>query len=140
MLLSIIDFHLFYDGAVDKQIWAPPTRSQCKVCDTQVTVKACGPLVFFVLSNYWYQVQPCQYLTITFIHIVRGRWKVEAREGGRREEDSGGDHNEPGGRIPPIVTMFKIGLLYKNDIQCRVQYRIRLIYTISYTMYKSINL
>ena len=47
MLLSytIVDFHLFYDGAVDMQIWAPPTRSQCKVCDTQVTVKACGPLV-----------------------------------------------------------------------------------------------
>ena len=45
MLLSytIVDFHLFYDGAVDIQIWAPPTRSQCKVCDTQVTVKACGP-------------------------------------------------------------------------------------------------
>ena len=55
MLLSytIIDFHLFYDGAVDIQIWAPPTRSQCKVCDTQVTVKACGPLVFLEakLSN-----------------------------------------------------------------------------------------
>ena len=46
MLLSdtIVDFHLFYDGAVDIQIWA----SQCKVSDTQVTVKACGPLV-----NMW---------------------------------------------------------------------------------------
>ena len=42
MLLSytIVDFHLFYDGAVDIQIRAPPTRSQCKVCDTRVTVKA----------------------------------------------------------------------------------------------------
>ena len=49
MLLSytIIDFHLFYDGALDIQIWAPLTRSQCKVSDTQVTVKACGPLVVF---------------------------------------------------------------------------------------------
>ena len=50
MLLSytIVDFHLFYDGAVDIQIWAPPTRSQCQVCDTQVTVKACGPLVWYL--------------------------------------------------------------------------------------------
>ena len=47
MLLSytIVDFHLFYDGAVDIHIWALLTRSQCKVSDTQVTVKACGPLV-----------------------------------------------------------------------------------------------
>ena len=47
MLLSdtIVDFCLFYDGAVDIQIWALLTRSQCKVSDTQVTVKACGPLV-----------------------------------------------------------------------------------------------
>ena len=27
------------------QIWALLTRSQCKVSDTQVTIKACGPLV-----------------------------------------------------------------------------------------------
>ena len=47
MLLSdiIVVFHLFYDGAIDIQIWALLTRSQCKVSDTQVTVKACGPLV-----------------------------------------------------------------------------------------------
>ena len=47
MLLSytIVDFHLFYDWAVDIQIWALLTRSQCKVSDTQVTIKACGPLV-----------------------------------------------------------------------------------------------
>ena len=38
-------FSLFYDGAVDIQIWALLTRSPCKVSDTQVTVKACGPLV-----------------------------------------------------------------------------------------------
>ena len=47
MLLSytIVDFHFFYDGAVDIKIWAPLTRSQSKVTDIQVTVKACGPLV-----------------------------------------------------------------------------------------------
>ena len=47
MLLSntIVDFHLFYDGAVDIQIGALLTRSQCKVSDTQVTVQVCGPLV-----------------------------------------------------------------------------------------------
>ena len=49
MLLSytIVDFHLFYDGAVEIQILAPLTRSQCKVSDTQVTVNACGPLVLY---------------------------------------------------------------------------------------------
>ena len=47
MLLSytIVDFHSFFDGAVDIQIIAPLTRSECKVSDTRVTVKACG---FFV--------------------------------------------------------------------------------------------
>ena len=60
MLLSytIVDFHLFYDGAVDIQIWAPPTRSQCKVCDTQVTVKACRPLVF--LTCWFSSIHDCQ--------------------------------------------------------------------------------
>ena len=43
---SIIDYHLFYDGAVDIQIWALLTRSQCKVSDTQVTGKAWWPLVY----------------------------------------------------------------------------------------------
>ena len=37
-------FILWY-GAVDIQIWALLTWSQCKISDTQVTVKACGPLV-----------------------------------------------------------------------------------------------
>ena len=48
MLLSytIVDLYLLYGGAVDMQIRAHLTRSQCKVSDTQVTVKACGPLVF----------------------------------------------------------------------------------------------
>ena len=50
MLLSYtkVDFHLFYDAVVDIQIWAPLTRSQCKVSDTQVTIKACGSLVLIV--------------------------------------------------------------------------------------------
>ena len=48
---TIVDFHLFYDGVVEIQIWAFLTRSQCKVSDTQVTVKACGPLVLQVLSK-----------------------------------------------------------------------------------------
>ena len=43
--LTMVDFHLLYDGAVDIQIWALLTRSQCKVSDTQVIVKGCGPLV-----------------------------------------------------------------------------------------------
>ena len=47
MLLSCITagFHLFYDLAADMQIWALLTRSQWRVSDTQVTVKAHGPLV-----------------------------------------------------------------------------------------------
>ena len=45
--VSIVDFHLFYDVAVNIQILALLTRSQCYVSDTQVTVKACGPLVYF---------------------------------------------------------------------------------------------
>ena len=47
---SIFDFHLFCDGAVDIQIWALLTRSRGKVSDTQVTVNACGPLVWFDIS------------------------------------------------------------------------------------------
>ena len=38
-------FTVFYDGAVDIQIWAPLTRSQFKVSNTQVTVNARGPFV-----------------------------------------------------------------------------------------------
>ena len=46
MLLSdtIVDFHLFYDGAVDIQIGALLTRSRVKVSDTQVTVQPMGLL------------------------------------------------------------------------------------------------
>ena len=39
------DFHLCYDGAVDIHIRYSLIRSQRKVSYTQVTVKACGPLV-----------------------------------------------------------------------------------------------
>ena len=39
-------FFIYYNnGAVDMQICALLTRIQCKVTDTQLTVKACGPLV-----------------------------------------------------------------------------------------------
>ena len=45
MLISytIFGFHSFYNGAVDLQMLPLLTRRQCKVCDTHVTVKACGP-------------------------------------------------------------------------------------------------
>ena len=42
---AIVDIYLFYDGAVDMQIWALLTRKQCRVSDTKVTDKAHGPLV-----------------------------------------------------------------------------------------------
>ena len=51
-------------GCCQIQILAPLTRSQCKVSDTQVTVKACGPLVI-VLSSF---VQRCWYVTIFFFN------------------------------------------------------------------------
>ena len=72
--------------AVDIQIWALLTRSQCKVSDTQVTVKACGPLVIechkmFSCESDWlymyivlrllhgfcsYRTSPLQYLSVHF--------------------------------------------------------------------------
>ena len=42
---ATIDFNLFYDGAVDMQIWALLTSGQGKIYDTQVTVKNYGPFV-----------------------------------------------------------------------------------------------
>ena len=42
---AIVDFYLFSDGSVDMQIWTLLSRSQCRVSDTEVTVKAWGPLV-----------------------------------------------------------------------------------------------
>ena len=52
-------FSLFYDGAVDVQIWAPLTRSWCNVYDTQVTVNDCGPLVksySFPGKKHWFRM------------------------------------------------------------------------------------
>ena len=48
---AIVDLHLhvFYNGFADIQIWALLTGNQCRVSDTQVTVKAHGPLVLFIL-------------------------------------------------------------------------------------------
>ena len=37
-------FIYYYDGAVDMQMCAPLTKSQCKVSDTQVTVRPVGLL------------------------------------------------------------------------------------------------
>ena len=45
LLDAISDFYLFNDRAVDMQIWAPLTKSEFRVSDTQVTVKACGLVV-----------------------------------------------------------------------------------------------
>ena len=42
---AIVNFYIFYDGPVDIQMWSYMTLSQCRVSDTQVTVKACWPLV-----------------------------------------------------------------------------------------------
>ena len=42
---ATVDFHSFYDVADDMQIWALMTRSQCRVSDTQMTVRVLGPLV-----------------------------------------------------------------------------------------------
>ena len=47
----IVVFNSFYDGLVDMQIWAPVTRSQCKVSDIQVTIKAFGPLIYYTFTN-----------------------------------------------------------------------------------------
>ena len=54
MLLSytIVDFDFYYNNeAVAMQICTLLTRIQCKVSDTQVTVKACGPLVSSIASG-----------------------------------------------------------------------------------------
>ena len=58
MLLSytMVDFHLFYDGAVDIQIWALLTRSRCNVCDTQVIVKVCRPFGVFFCEKWMHLV------------------------------------------------------------------------------------
>ena len=38
--LLIVDLYLFNDGAVDKKIWALLTKSQWRVSDTELTIKA----------------------------------------------------------------------------------------------------
>ena len=45
VFLCLVYFYSFYDGAVDMLIWAHLTRSQCGGSDTQLAVKAPGPLV-----------------------------------------------------------------------------------------------
>ena len=53
MLLSYrFFFYLYYNEAVGIQICTLLTRSQCKVSDTQVTVKACGPLVIMGFLSF----------------------------------------------------------------------------------------
>ena len=75
MLLSytIVDFYFYYDNwAVDMQICTHLTRIQCKVSDTQVTVKACGPLV--CISQYNVHVthtENCNLLSYIYIDITR---------------------------------------------------------------------
>ena len=55
MLLSytIVDFN----GAVDMQTCAPLTRSQCKVSDTQVTIRPVGLLYLLrvILSRFMFE-------------------------------------------------------------------------------------
>ena len=46
--LSFSIFVFFYDGPVDMQIRALPARSQKRVFQTQVTFKACEPLLDLV--------------------------------------------------------------------------------------------
>ena len=74
MLLTylIVDFHLFYHGAVDIQIWALLTRSRCKVSDTQVTGKACGPLVKIWNRNCW--------IYVFIISWIQFKWKIHSHE------------------------------------------------------------
>ena len=53
MMLSsaVVDFYVFYEGAVDTQRWGLLTRSQCIVSNTHMTVKAFGPLVIVLRSR-----------------------------------------------------------------------------------------
>ena len=46
LLYTIVDIYLLYEGAVCMQILALLTRIKCKVSNTQVIDKACGPLVY----------------------------------------------------------------------------------------------
>ena len=55
-------------------IWAPLKRSQCKISATQVTVKACGPLVF---SHTW---NP-KTITSASKYVERGEKEEKEEEG-----------------------------------------------------------
>ena len=69
MLLSytIVDIDFYYNnGAVNMQICTLHTRIQCKVSDTQVTVKACGPLVFSSCSKFLFNQVFLDKLSFTF--------------------------------------------------------------------------
>ena len=66
MLLSYatIDFHWFYDGAVDMQIWQEVSvESDWDLHDTQVTIKACWPLVLLLI----YMHNECKHIKILVI-------------------------------------------------------------------------
>ena len=61
-LYTIVDIYLLYEGAVGMQILALFTRIQCKVSDTQVIDKACGPLGSFPkLGVHVHSVQQFDY-------------------------------------------------------------------------------
>ena len=49
--INIVNFYLFYNGAVDMQIWAFLTISQCRVSDTGVTGEAWSLLYLQVIST-----------------------------------------------------------------------------------------
>ena len=53
---AIVEFHLFYDGPLDMQIWSLLSRSQCRNSVTQVTDKAHGSLVFIVETKHVYLI------------------------------------------------------------------------------------
>ena len=57
MMLSytIFIFSYHYNGAVDMQLCVLLTRIQCKVSDTQVTVKASGPLDLDCYNSFFSQ-------------------------------------------------------------------------------------
>ena len=80
--------YLFYDGAIDIQVWALLTKSQCRVSDSQVTGKALwascilmntctcshfnwkdsctNGLYHKIYNSYWY----CNTIILSIIHYV----------------------------------------------------------------------
>ena len=51
---AIVEFYLFYDGAVNMQIWSLLTRSQYRVFDTQVTAKSGASCIFIAEDLFLY--------------------------------------------------------------------------------------